>query len=566
MINIDLSIFKEDELEYIVNVIPRERAIGYLQRNSKEFSKIRPGFRAARLSDNQLYSLLYKEFQKGNNFVVTLVLAFLESSIKEITEAYQTKCKNCDETTALIYTLNDCFFRDRIEIYFKLSNKEVSHEEMKMLVAAMNLLNESINQHRIMIKNLESKDEQILSLENGIEKLISDNKQLTKNNDAIISQNKKLHKDIEKASTQNKELSEEVSQHKGENKKLTEDINSLLGENEELRQKLVGMETNLQCKESELQTLLKEKDALVEKLNEKTESNEVYLLRIKELEEAFEKQSVIYRQYVPNENIWSVSPNASKFYVPEDQESFQELLEYFLEDSGIIGGKALLKSYINRIAFSGKPIVGNRQDCYFLVNCLRSVLTNGNSTTLNFSDEITINDISNVLNGDNRIVYLDNFIGNFNETVLYSLLEKFHSKIIIISAMFDRSFNYVGTEFLSLCHYFNVSRLNYTTVCNFDSEFFEEKVYIPTSEILPNTPTSALKSVLKDLNLPKCTRQSLITNIETHDDATGILAFCIIPYLLDVRGKNPYDSSERLNEYCEKNRNRYLLSQWFGYE
>ena len=104
---IDLSIFKEDELEYIVNVIPRTHAISYLKKNSKGFNNIKPGFRAVGLPDNQLYQLLYKELQKNNDFIVTFVLAFLENSLKEISDAYKIECKSRDEATALIYTLNN---------------------------------------------------------------------------------------------------------------------------------------------------------------------------------------------------------------------------------------------------------------------------------------------------------------------------------------------------------------------------------------------------------------------------------------------------------------------------
>ena len=549
---IDLSIFNEDELEYIVNVIPRNRAVNYLQKNSKEFAKIKPGFRANALPDSQLFPLLYKELQKGNDFIVTLVLGFLKSCVQEITDAYNAECQKRDETTALIYTLNGCYFRDRLDVYFKLVNQEISQGEIDKLVVAMDILQESVEIQESMRNELAEKEQQIRSLEQDADDLVADKERWAQEKEKIVSQNEELKAEIATFSEQNEKLRGEVAQH--------------LEQNQQLKKQLEEIKTSLLHKEAELQELSRERESLSGQLKEQTERNHECSQKIEALEQALTEQRTLSAQHTISNDVWSVSADAGKYFVPVDLEEFKELISYYLEDSGIAEGSELLISYITKIAFSGKPIAGNRQDCHFLVNCLSNVLTNGESTTLNYSDEVTIADISNALKGDCRVVYLDNFIGNFNETVLYSLLENYHNKIIVISAMFDRTFNYVGSEFLSLCHYFNVSRLKYKSNVEFDVSSLEEKEYVPTAEILQNIPTSALKSILKELRFSVGTRKSLITNIDTHDDATGVLAFCVIPYLLDVCGINPYNSSEKFNDYCEKNHNKYLLNQWFEHE
>ena len=549
---IDLSIFKDDELEYIVKVIPRTHAISYLKKNSKGFNNIKPGFRAVGLPDNQLYQLLYKELQKDNGFIVTFVLAFLENSLKEISDAYQAECKSRDEATALIYTLNNCYLRDRISIYFKLINKEVSQAEINNIVAAMDILRESINKQNLMRNDLESKKKQIDALTKDIEELNSSKTRRKKEMDSIVSKNNELQTEITASSTQNNELNEKIAK--------------CLEENQQLNKTLDGINQKLKSKETELQKLREEKEDLSMQLSSQIQYNQDHLQKIKELEEALDESRTLSVKVETNDNIWEVSSSAGKYYCPNDKEEFQELISYFIEDSGIADGKTLLISYITRIAFAGKPIVGNRQDCHFLVSCLSNVLTNGESMTLNFSDSITLNDISNALNGDCRIIYLDNFIGNFNETVLYSLLEKYRNKIIVISAMFDRTFNYVGSEFLSFCYYFNISRLKHLVDFNFDATHVEEKECIPTAEILQNAPTLALRSILKELNFSKGAMRNIMINIETHEDTIGILAFCVIPFLIDAIGINPYDRSQRLNEYCNKNRNIDLLNRWFEHE
>lgn len=549
---IDLSIFSEDELQYIVSVIPRTRVVNYLQKNSKEFAKIKPGFRANALPDSQLYPLINKELQKGNDFIATLVIGFVKSSLQEISDAYQHECQKRDETTALIYTLNLCYFRDRLDIYFKFVNQEISKSEIDKLVAAMDILQESLDIQHSLRKDLLEKDQQILSLEQDIEGMLADKERWSEEKATMVSRNEKLQA--------------EISTHVEQSIKLHNEIAQCVEQNKELREQLSETKSGLKRKESELQERVREKDSLSQQLSEQVERNQEYLQKIETLERALSEQRTLPMQCTTNENIWLVSSEVKKYFVPVDKEEFRELISYYIEDSGITDGMELLVSYITRIAFSGKPIVGNRQDCHFLVNCLRSVLTNGECTTLNVSDEVKINDVDNALKGNCRIVYLDNFIGNFNETVLFSLLEKYHNKIVVVSAMFDRTFNYVGVEFLSLCNYFNVSRLKYNTEIEFDFQRLEERACIPTAEIMQNAPTSALKSILKDLDFSKSIRQSLLINVDTHDDAIGILAFCVIPYLLDVGGVNPYNISEKFIAYCDKNHNRNLLNIWFEHE
>lgn len=549
---IDLGIFSEEELEYIISVIPRARVIAYLQKNSKEFAKIKPGFRASALPDGQLFPLLYKELQKGNGFIVTLVVGFLKSSVQEIADAYQTECKKRDETTALIYTLNLCYFRNRLNIYFKLVNQEISQTEIDKLVAAMDILQESIDQQKQMKNNLDEKDEQILSLERNLSVLVADKERWKQEKETMVALNDELQVEMKTCLEQNKKLQNEIARCLDLNKGLQDHI-------DENRASLLH-------KDTKIQELSRENESLSNQLAEQIEQNHRSLQEIEKLEHALAEQKALPIQHLANDNIVTSSSNISKCYIPADIEEFQELISYYIEDSGITDGKELLTSYIIKVAFSGKPIVGGRQDCRFLVRCLSSILTNGKSFTLDFSDEITIDDICNALNNDCRIVYFDNFIGNFNETVLYSILEKYHNKIVVVSAMFDRTFNYIGIEFLSLCHYFNISRLNYQTEINFDPTNLEEKEHVPTKEILQNAPTASLKSILRDLNFKKRIGQSLLINIETHDDAIAMLVFCIIPFLIDVNGVNPLVGSEKLSTYCEKNRNRNLVEQWFAHE
>ena len=535
---VDLSIFDEDELEYIVSVIPRNRAIAYLQRNSKEFSKIKPGFRATALRDDQIFPLLYKELQNGNDFIVTFVANFLRNSLQEIDDAYQSKCQKHDETTALIYTLNNCYFRERLNVYFKLVNKEISQAEIDKLVAAMNILQESIRQQQLMKSDLAERQKQILLLERNINELDSDKEQLEKDTENLVSQNE--------------ELRAEIAQH--------------TDRNEELKKLLDEIKTSLLHKESEIQKIAIENESLSSQLANQIERNHEYVQKIDKLEQELAERNSLQMRHVDYKDIWAVPQDVEKYYTPIEMEEFQELISYYIEDSGITEGRELLISYISRITFEGQPIVGNRQDCRFLVDCLSSIITNNKKQILNFSDGVMVGDIIDILNSDCRIIYLDNFIGNFNETVLYSLLEKYHNKIIVISAMFDRTFNYVGDEFLAFCNYFNISRLKYKLNIDFDPAGLEEKEYSPQMEILQNAPTASFNSILKEFNFSKGTRENLIINIETHDELIGILAFCVIPYLFDVRGINPFDSSEKLNIYCSKNRNRHLINQWFEHE
>jgi hypothetical protein len=60
---------------------------------------------------------------------------------------------------------------------------------------------------------------------------------------------------------------------------------------------------------------------------------------------------------------------------------------------------------------------------------------------------------------DNRIVCLDNFIGNYNETILLTICDKHRDKIIFLTVAYDRTLCYVPEEFLKYCYYINLNRI-----------------------------------------------------------------------------------------------------------
>jgi len=98
---------------------------------------------------------------------------------------------------------------------------------------------------------------------------------------------------------------------------------------------------------------------------------------------------------------------------------------------------------------------------------------------------------------------------------------------------------------------------------SFNSILCKEIEINKETEINDNSATSALYTILKDLALGQSIRNFKAKNILTHIDVNAILTFEIIPFLVDVRGLEPFKTSDKLLTYYEKNKSRTLMERWF---
>ena len=110
-------------------------------------------------------------------------------------------------------------------------------------------------------------------------------------------------------------------------------------------------------------------------------------------------------------------------------DEFQDYLGYNLENIGIETSTdyySLLRNHLCEILFMGKPIIVSRNTGYTLIKCVSNTLISSASiATLVYSPNITVEVIEEFLVMKNRIVCLDNFIGNFDEGILATVLDRY---------------------------------------------------------------------------------------------------------------------------------------------
>ena len=586
-----IELFSENELKYIISVIPTPSIRSYFKSHSKDFQKTFHGFR---VTTNLPAERFLIEIRRNNDFIVNLVSGFLEQSVKEIDEAVEESKKENDLVTALIKTLSCSQFSCNPNIYFKLKDEEKDENTLSILLAAIKMYGELSQENRSLKNEYEilkkkydevcekSRDQSdyIKSLETDVDRYNSINKELNqkldKNNDDIEQleyANEILKADIKKANDEIEPVKTALLEAQDQIGILQHAKKTLISDLEILKIKLSAsinnaeeLQTRIEILSKEIETKNSEIVELQEKLAESFESNS------KKIEEKvnLDNHDGISRNQnndiIPTiEVIKEITKNHNTYLFVEDHEEFKLDLDYCLTDAKVNEGKEVLCSYLDRLYSERKIIVGNRKDCKFVVECFSSILCSSEYTIITYFDGIKLRDIITAVENGGRIIYFDNFIGNYNETVLISLLSGYRDKIILISAMYDKMFMYITSDILRDCNYINLQRLNLPDDVDFEKCTCAEQESVHKKELLDNAPTAALLSILRDLKITEQVRTSLATNINSHAESDAVLTFGILPYLVDVKGETPFENSDRLMSYYEKNKNNKFTMKWFIY-
>lgn len=584
-----VEMFNDTELKYIINVIPTPGIRNYFKRYPKDFQKTFPGFRVNATIPAERYLI---EIKRNNDFIVNLVTSFLEQSIKEIDEAIEESKKESDLETALIKNLSCSHFSANPSIYFKLKNEEKEDDAYGILLAAIKMYGELSKENNSLKDEYERLKKQfdglhkenseqveyISALEMDKETYKSTNKELSQNlekinndiknleyaNEILRADYKKTIDEIEVLKTKFSEAKERISNLQEAKKSLLSELESLKIQHNESLKNEEELKTRIEILSADIES----KNAEIVELQEKL-ANTIEL-QLTKTDDSFEFKNDVdisrNQDIIPTiEVIKEIEKKHGTYYFVKDYEEFRMDLDYCLMDANVNEGKEVLTSYLDRLYTERKIIIGNRKDCRFIVECFSSILCSKEYTNITYFDGIKLRDIITAVENGGRIIYLDNFIGNYNETVLISLLSIYKDKMIVISAMYDKMFMYITSDILRDCNYINLQRLNLSDNIDFDSCICEEQISEYKKELIDNAPTSALISILRDLKLNEQVRTSLSINVNSHTDSDAILTFGVLPYLVDVRGETPFENSDRLLSYYEKNRNNRFTLKWFIY-
>lgn len=220
--------------------------------------------------------------------------------------------------------------------------------------------------------------------------------------------------------------------------RLADRLESLRIKHNESLNNAEELQTRIEILSKEVETKNSEIVELQEKLAESLELNSTKIENAASLDNYDGILGNLNSDIIPTfEVIKEIAKKHSTYLLVEDHEEFKIDLDYCLTDAKVSEGKDVLCSYLDRLYSERKIIVGNRKDCKFVVECFSSILCSSEYTNIPYFDGIKLRDIITAVENGGRIIYLDNFIGNYNETVLISLLSGYRDKIIVISAMYD---------------------------------------------------------------------------------------------------------------------------------
>jgi hypothetical protein len=519
----------EDEARYIIAVIPLQDTISYFKQNPKQFAKIRPGFRATTLSKADASKLLLS--YRSQKFVSSFIEKYISNWISQIQKRI-TKCRDDGDSKdiALIHTLPFSFFADNVGLYFKLVNDEYSEEYIALMSAIIKNIKEVVKEQEELKEKIKTLEFQSNKLQ---EELATKNNEWSRNNNLLSG--KLLEMDALKDNVSILEKLQAASM------KDKEEIKKLNEENKEVLSKIDRLSTEI----SEIKN------------------------NSRHLEEQIRDE--LERQQKHPGEAQSSAPNPK---CPADIDEFKEYLGYNLTNIGVPNNAEyfpLLISYLRKILFQGVPIVVNHAIGINIIKCVANTLT-GKSTvkTLSYSQDITLEKISEFLLLPNRIVCLDNFIGNYNETELIPLIEKHSDKIVFLTVIYDKTLRYLSQELLQYCHYFNANRIGILSVkseLSEDPSTVVEHSYRPQFIQGENRFRNIFRELLRELNYPQSIIEYKCESIANEQDLCQSLAFDILPYCIDVLQMKPYNTSERLLKYAGKDGRcpqKDLLERWFA--
>lgn len=517
-----LSKLTKKEVAYICSVIPLKMTVEYFRNNPKEFTKIMPGFRAKSLKrKEQVSRILIRGINKP--FVSSYIEKNIEIWLCQIQEHINKYLNNGDSReAALIKTLPFCFFVEDIGIYCKLVEDEYSEEYIRLLSESIKTKREYDEKLEQLIKKLEDKE----------------------------SENYMIKTDLNNAEVKLVKCESEINALKSEMiefNSLKSIVNVKNKEMEDLNNKLLEYEEYVIRLKSELAATTNDKRLLEIKVSGKIE-------RVRT--NKFAKENV------------ALTPKC-----PKDIDEFKDYLGYNLENIGVPTHTEyfhLLKEHLSDILFKGIPIIIDRNASRSLIICVANALIgNSNIATLVYTEEISQDIIEEFLSSEERIVCLDNFIGNFDETILITLCDNHIDKIIFLTTFYDRTLYFVPEEFMKYCNYLNLNRIEaltgYTTLTE-DPSIIDEVQMTNIKSITDKRWSSFLFKSMEELGVGKSLSQQRSTLVSSEQKLCCLLAFDILPYCIDVLHISPFNVSEKLLKYAgDSGRCLYknLFKRWF---
>ncbi len=258
---------------------------------------------------------------------------------------------------------------------------------------------------------------------------------------------------------------------------------------------------------------------------------------------------------------------------PSDIEEFKDFLGYNLENIGVPETADffyLLKDHLGNILFKGLPIVVNRSVGMLLIKCVSNALVGQKKFhTLSFRNGLNMDDVDRFLTNSGRVICLDNFIGNCNETELLRYFDSHRNKVFFLTVAYDGTLRYVSKELLSYVYYLNLNRIkafSSATELTEDPSTIEEVECVEQKASESKQFSNFLRAILCEFSFPQSFIEQRCASVSLEQDLCRILAFEVLPYCKDVLQIPPYNNSERFQKYAGSQGRclfKRLFMEWF---
>ena len=522
----DFTLLSDEEYSLICAAIPYKIVTNYFKRNPKQFSKIRPGFRANAIKADEAARILARSRQE--HFVSSFVERIASDWIDQILEAISSyQADGESENFAYIHALSQSFFLKNISAFFKLAAKDFSDEQISLFSDTVALLRDNDEKLQKSLEDLKTLSHELQACKKKREDESVEAKRKQTKSASQIDRLEKRIKDLQDIDRLYHQLSDDYTKLEKQNKEY------------------VSLNISLYERISDLQT------------------------KIQELTEEKEKLEITIRKRIEEEQeVIATSKVFDNPLRPVDLEEFRDFLGYNINSIGSIEPQLsqLLSSYLSRILFYGKPIVCDKTASKTLIGCISNSLVGApDYKKLQFTYSLSEKEIHRFIASEGRIAVLDNFVGNYNESILLSIVSAHKNKIVFLSVNNHKTIKYLSEDFLSFCNYIDV-----TKIPEFSSDVFpdedpsqmEETEYVVSQSTGNNRIKSVFRGILRDLGYNDKIINSKANYIDSDQSLCEMLLFDIIPYYSFVLSKNPLNYSLSLQKYLIKSPFAALLKGW----
>lgn len=524
----DFSVLNDEEYSLICSAIPYGDIIGYFKKNPKAFSRIKRGFRAETIKKDAAVKLMVNYRQDG--FISSFVERIIKDWLIEISDAISDYQKEGDSIIAAhIRALSQSFFSDNISAYFKLTDTEFSDGDISLIQSII-----------VLLKDYDARLNEIEDELNKSLQIIDEVKRASK------SAASKSRKQLEESASQIKKLKERIDELK-KTESLYIEAQSELENSKKDIERLNRLNSSLSEKMATLQSE-------IEKVNKEKAELEVSVRKKLEDERKEKLLNVVFEKPLH----------------PVDMDEYVDYLQYNLESIGIknepdVQIKDLLSHYIVDIAFYGKPIVCDSAIAGTLISCISNALVGTSDVSrISFTADVTERALREFLSSNKRIAVIDNFLGNFNDTVLLTVANDHKNKIIFFTYSYSKTLKYISEELFAYCYYLGVTKvpeLASGSLPDEDPSIIDEEEYVPEHKYYGSRYETILKSILSELHYCDKVINTKVLDISNEMKLCELLAFDIIPYCMEVRSINPLNYSRTLQKYILNSHYTKLLER-----